>query len=293
MNNNKILKLGIPKGSLQESTVNMFAKAGYKINISSRSYYPTIDDPELSLILIRAQDMSRYVEKGIIDAGLTGKDWVIENESDVKVISDLVYAKASTKPVRWVLAVPENSPIKSVKDLNNKSIATEVMNITKKYLEKNNVNASVEFSWGATEIKCPTLVDAIVEITETGSSLRANNLRIIDDVLESTTQFIMNNESYNDNWKKSKADNIAMLLRGVIEAENSVGLLLNVEKTNLNRVLDILPSLQKPTVSELTDKSWVALNTIVEEITVRDIIPQLKRAGASGIVEYPLNKIIR
>ncbi len=293
MNKVETLKLGIPKGSLQDSTVKMFAKAGYKINISSRSYYPTIDDPTISLILIRAQDMSRYVEKGIIDAGLTGKDWVVENDSKVEVITDLVYAKTSTKPVRWVLAVPEDSPITNVKELNGKKIATEVMNITKKYLDRNNVKASVEFSWGATEIKCPTLVDAIVEITETGSSLKANNLKIIDDVLESTTQLIMNYDSYKNPNKRDRVENIGMLLKGVIEAESNVGIQLNVEKKNLNSVLRILPSLQQPTISELTDPDWVALNAIVEEITVRDIIPQLKRAGASGIVEYPLNKIIR
>jgi len=289
---NKILKIGIPKGSLQESTIDMFAKAGYKISVSSRSYYPWIDDEEISLMLIRAQEIARYVEDGILDAGLTGRDWVAENNADVVIISELVYAKTSKKPVKWVLAVHKDSDIKSVKDLEGKRIATEAVQMTKRYLKKNNVNAEVEFSWGATEVKCPALVDAIVEITETGSSLKANDLVIIDEVMTSVTQFIANKESWQDLWKKSKLENINLLLQAVLEAEGKVGLLLNVPKENINDVLNILPALKKPTVSSLTDDNWVALNTIIEEHTVRDIIPQLKKAGASGIVEYPLNKII-
>ncbi len=288
-----ILKFGIPKGSLQDSTVEMFAKAGYKISVSSRSYYPWVDDDELSLMLIRAQEMARYVEEGILDAGLTGKDWVAENDADVVTVSELVYAKASKTPVRWVLAVHETSNIKSVKDLEDKKIATEAVEMTKRYLKKNGVNAHVEFSWGATEVKCPNLVDAIVEITETGSSLRANNLVIIDEVMTSTTQLIANRKAYENEWKKSKIENINLLLQAVLEADDKVGLLLNVEKNNLEKVLSILPALKKPTISSLTDENFVALNTIVEEKTVRDIIPQLKKAGASGIVEYPLNKIIK
>lgn len=288
----KILKLGIPKGSLQEATIKMFEKAGYKISVSSRSYYPYIDDPEISCMLIRAQDMARYVEKGILDAGLTGKDWVVENDADVVTVSDLVYAKSTKKPVRWVLAVHESSNIKSVKDLEGKKIATEVVNITKKYLKKHNVNAQVEFSWGATEVKCPSLVDAIVEITETGSSLKENHLVIIDEVMESTTQFIANKEAWKDSWKKNKIQKINLLLQGVLEAENKVGILLNVRKKDLDKVLKILPALKKPTISPLTDEEWVALNSIIEEHTVRELIPALKEAGATGIVEYPLNKII-
>ncbi|MCK4799201.1 MAG: ATP phosphoribosyltransferase [Spirochaetes bacterium] len=288
-----ILKLGIPKGSLQESTIEMFGKAGYKISISSRSYYPWIDDNELSLMLIRAQEIARYVEEGVLDAGLTGKDWVVENDADVITVSELVYAKTSKKPVRWVLAVHENSNIKSVKDLEGKRIATEAVEMTKRYLKKNNVNAEVEFSWGATEVKCPTLVDAIVEVTETGSSIKANNLIIIDEIMVSTTQLIANKNAWEHEWKKSKIENINLLLQAVLEAENKVGLMLNVKKINLEKVLKILPALQKPTMSTLTDQEWIALNTIIEEQTVRDIIPALKKAGASGIVEYPLNKIIK
>lgn len=288
-----ILKLGIPKGSLQEATIKMFEKAGYRISVSSRSYYPYIDDEEISCMLIRAQEMARYVEQGILDAGLTGKDWVEENNADVKAVSELVYAKISKKPVRWVLAVHESSNIKSVKDLEGKRIATEAVEMTKRYLKKNNVRAEVEFSWGATEVKCPVLVDAIVEITETGSSLRDNNLVIIDEVMISTTQLIANKKAWDDPWKKNKIEKINLLLQGVLEAENKVGLLLNVQKKDLDRVLKILPALQKPTISSLTDENWVALSSIIEEHTVRDIIPLLKEAGATGIVEYPLNKIIK
>ncbi len=288
----KILKLGIPKGSLQDSTIEMFAKAGYKIIVSSRSYYPWVDDEELSLMLIRAQEIARYVEDGILDAGLTGKDWVEENNADVITVSDLIYSKVSNKPVRWVLAVHKDSNIKSVKDLEGKKIATEAVEMTKKYLKKNNVNSHVEFSWGATEVKCPALVDAIVEITETGSSLQVNNLIIIDEVMKSTTQLIVNKNTWKNQWKKAKIENINLLLQGVLEASNKVGLLLNIKKSNLNDILKILPALKKPTISSLTDDEFVALNTIIEEHTVRDMIPLLKKAGASGIVEYPLNKII-
>ncbi len=288
-----ILKLGIPKGSLQEATVKMFEKAGYRISVSSRSYYPYIDDEEINCMLIRAQEMARYVEQGILDAGLTGKDWVEENNADVKAVSELIYAKTSKKPVRWVLAVHESSNIKSVKDLEGRRIATEAVEMTKRYLKKNNVKAEVEFSWGATEVKCPALVDAIVEITETGSSLRDNNLVIIDEVMVSTTLLIANKKAWDDPWKKNKIEKINLLLQGVLEAENKVGLLLNVQKKDLDKVLKILPALQKPTISSLTDEKWVALSSIIEEHTVRDIIPLLKEAGATGIVEYPLNKIIK
>lgn len=289
----KILKLGIPKGSLQDATIKMFEKAGYKISVSSRSYYPYIDDSEISCMLIRAQEMARYVEQGILDVGLTGKDWVEENSADVITVSDLVYAKTSKKPVRWVLAVHESSNIRSVKDLEGKKIATEAVEMTKRYLKRHNVKAEVEFSWGATEVKCPTLVDAIVEITETGTSLKENNLVIIDEVMESTTQLIANKNSWKDQWKKNKIEKINLLLQGVLEADNKVGILLNVKKKDLDKVLKILPALQKPTVSPLTDEQWVALNSIIEEHTVRDLIPALKEAGATGIVEYPLNKIIK
>ncbi len=289
---NKVLKLGIPKGSLEEATLAMFKKAGYNINLSSRSYYPWVDDEELSLLMIRAQEMARYVEEGVLDAGITGRDWVEENHADVTAVSTLNYSKSSRKPVRWVLAVPQDSGLKSVKDLEGKRIATEAVEMTKKYLAKNGVKALVEFSWGATEVKCPTLADAIVEITETGSSLRANNLVIIDEVMVSTTQLIVNKNSWKDAWKKDKIEKINLLLQAVLSAESKVGLMLNVSKKNLDAVLKILPALQKPTVSPLTDNEWVALNTIIDEKIVRDIVPELKRLGASGIVEYPLNKII-
>jgi ATP phosphoribosyltransferase len=289
----KILKLGLPKGSLQDSTVEMFNKAGYKISMTSRSYYPSVDDEELSLMLIRPQEMARYVENGLLDAGLTGKDWVVENNSKVVVVSELIYSKVTKKPVKWVLAVHKDSKIKTVKELEGKRIATEAVEMTKRYLAKNNVKAEVEFSWGATEVKCPKLVDAIVEVTETGSSLRANDLVIIDEVMESKTQLIANNNSWNDEWKKTKISNINLLLQAVLEAENKVGLLLNVKKDDLDKILKILPALQKPTISPLSDEEWVALSTIIEEHTVRDIIPTLKKLGASGIVEYPLNKIFK
>src|SRR3989344_3969923 len=287
-----MIKLGIPKGSLQDSTVKLFKKAGFSIDINGRSYFPEIDDPQIACMLIRAQEMSRYVEEGVLDCGLTGKDWIEENSSDVIEVADLVYAKRGLGKVKWVLAAPENSNIRSVKDLQGKRIATEAVNLTKKYLKKNKVDAKVEFSWGATEVKPPTLADAIVEITETGSSLRANNLKIIDTLLESTTRLIANKGSWKDAAKQKKIKNIAMLLQGAINAEEKVGLMMNVRKNDLDKVLKALPALQKPTISELSDPSWVDVNTIIDEKVVRDLIPQLKDAGASGIVEYPLNKVI-
>ncbi len=286
------LSLGIPKGSLEKSTVEMFRKAGYKINISERSYYPTIDDPEIECMLIRAQEMSRYVEEGILDCGLTGKDWIIENGSDVAEITELVYGKVGRAPLKWVLAVPENSDIKTPKDLEGKRIATEVVGMTKKYLEKHGVRAKVEFSWGATEVKPPRLADAIVEITETGSSLRANKLKIIDVLCESTTRFIANKESIKNEFKKNKVEKLAMLLKAALDAEGKVGLMLNVPKESLEFCLKKLPALERPTVSPLAENGWFALNTIVDEFIVRDLIPELKSAGATGIVEYPLNKIV-
>ncbi len=289
----RILKLGIPKGSLEESTLSMFKKAGYNISTSSRSYYPWVDDDELSLLMIRAQEIARYVEEGVLDAGITGKDWVEENNADVITIASLNYSKASKNPVRWVVAVHKDSDIKSVNDLNGKRIATEAVEMTKKYLKEHKINAHVEFSWGATEVKCPMLVDAIVEITETGSSLKANNLVIIDEVMKSTTQLIINKQAWDDPWKKKKIENINLLLQAVLEAEGKVGLMLNVKKNDLPAVLRILPALQKPTISSLSDDIWVDVNTIIDEKTVRDIVPELKRVGASGIVEYPLNKIIK
>ena len=286
------LKLGIPKGSLETATVDLFRRAGFNINISSRSYFPAIDDPEIECMLIRAQEMARYVEDGVLDAGLTGFDWVVENEADVEVVADLVYAKQSFGKVRWVLAVPEDAPVKTVKDLEGKVIATELVNATKRYLERNGVKAKVEFSWGATEVKPPVLADAIVEVTETGSSLRANKLRIVETIMESNTQLIANKAAWADEWKRRKLGDMKMLLDGAIAALGKVGLMLNVEKDNLDRVLGVLPALKKPTISHLSDDNWLALNTIIEEATVRVIIPRLKEAGAQGIVEYPLNKIV-
>ncbi len=290
--NDKVLKLGIPKGSLENATVELFKKAGYDIRISSRSYFPSIDDDEIECMLIRAQEMARYVEDGILDAGITGYDWVMEYGADVEQVTDLVYGKVGKTPVRWVLAVPENSEIKSVKDLEGKRIATEVVGMTNRYLEKHGVKADVEFSWGATEVKPPVLADAIVEITETGSSLRANNLKIIDTIMESTTKFIANKESYKDSWKKRKIDNISLLLKSALDAAFKVGLMLNVKEKNLEHILSILPSLEAPTVSKLHEEGWVAINIIIDEKKVREILPTLKENGASGIVEYPLNKII-
>jgi len=286
------LKLGIPKGSLENATVELFRRAGFQITTSSRSYFPAIDDPEIECMLIRAQEMARYVEDGVLDAGLTGRDWVEENEAHVENVADLIYAKQSFGKVRWVLAVPESSPYKSVKDLQGKIIATELVAATKRYLERNGVTAKVEFSWGATEVKPPELADAIVEVTETGSSLRANRLRIIDTVVESNTQLIANPKAMADDWKSTKLDNIALLLKAAIEAHGRVGIMLNVRRSALDQVLALLPALQRPTISPLSDPEWVAVNTIIEERTVRDLIPRLKGASAQGIVEYPLNKIV-
>lgn len=286
------LKLGIPKGSLENATVDLFRRAGFQITTSSRSYFPGIDDPEIECMLIRAQEMSRYVEDGILDAGLTGRDWIEENESDVVAVADLIYAKQSFGKVRWVLAVPEASNFRTVHDLEGKIIATELVATTKRYLASHGVKAKVEFSWGATEVKPPVLADAIVEVTETGSSLRANKLQIIDTVLESNTQLIANKHSWEDAEKRRKLEDIRMLLEGAINALGKVGLMLNVHKDNLTAVLKVLPALKRPTISHLSDDEWLAVNTILDEMTVRDIIPRLKQAGGEGIVEYPLNKIV-
>jgi len=286
------LKLGIPKGSLENATIDLFRRAGFQITVNSRSYFPAIDDPNIECMLIRAQEMARYVEDGVLDAGLTGLDWIAETGASIEPIADLVYAKQSFGRVRWVLAVPENSDVISVKDLEGKVIATELVETTKRYLERNGVTAKVEFSWGATEVKPPVLADAIVEVTETGSSLRANNLRIVETVLESNTQLIANIESWKDATKKQQLLDIKMLLDGAIAAMGKVGLMMNTPRSSLQAVLDVLPALKTPTVSTLSDENWLALNTILDESTVRTIIPRLKAAGATGIVEYPLNKIV-
>jgi ATP phosphoribosyltransferase len=286
------LKLGIPKGSLQEATLDLFARAGWKIVISSRSYVPTIDDPEIECLLVRAQEMSRYVETGALDAGITGHDWVVETGSNVDELAELVYAKQRLSRVKWVLAVHEDSAIRQPRDLQGKVIATEIVRITEQYLQRHGVTARVDFSWGATEVKVPQLADAIVEVTETGSSLRANRLRIVDTVLESATVFIMNRAAAADTWKKEKAESLILMLQGAIAAASKVGLILNVRRDDLDRVVAILPALKKPTISMLSDPDWVAVNTIVEESIVRQILPKLKAANAQGIVEYPLNKIV-
>lgn len=286
------LKLGLPKGSLQEATVRLFKKAGFYVGISERSYFPSIDDDELEVILFRAQEMSRYVEDGILDAGITGNDWILENSSNVAKVAELIYAKQSMRPVRWVLAVPQNSKIKTVKDLKGKRIATELVNVTKGYLKRNKVNAKVEFSWGATEVKAVVGVDAIVEVTETGSSLRANNLREIATVCESTTQLIANRKSWLEPKKRNKIRNLALLLQGAILAEEKVGLKMNVAKPDLKAVLALLPAMKKPTISTLSDQNWVDVDTIIDEKVVKYLIPKLKKAGAQGIIEYPLNKVI-
>jgi len=286
------LKLGVPKGSLENATIDLFRRAGFNITTGSRSYFPAIDDPEIECMLIRAQEMARYVDDGILDAGLTGRDWVLENEADVEVVADLIYAKQSFGKVRWVLAAPESSPFQSVTDLEGKIIATELVGATRRYLAAHGVTAKVEFSWGATEVKPPVLADAIVEVTETGSSLRANKLRILDTVLESNTQFIANHAAWADPWKQHKLLDIRMLLEGAINALGKVGLMLNVHKNELTAVLEVLPALKNPTISHLSDDEWLAVNTILDESTVRSIIPRLKKAGAQGIVEYPLNKIV-
>jgi ATP phosphoribosyltransferase len=287
-----LLRLGIPKGSLQEASLQLFRRAGYEISVNPRSYFPSIDDEEIECMLIRAQEMARYVEDGILDAGLTGRDWILENEASVVEVADLVYAKQTFGKVRWVLAVPENSPFQSVKDLEGKIIATELVAVTRRYLAQNGVKAKVEFSWGATEVKPPVLADAIVEITETGSSLRANGLRIVETVLESNTKLIANAAAWEDAWKRQKIQTLVMLVQGAIEASGKVGLMLNVRRADLPNVLGVLPALKRPTISNLSDPDWVAVNTVIEEKTVREIIPRLKGANAQGIVEYPLNKIV-
>jgi ATP phosphoribosyltransferase len=292
------LKLGLPKGSLESATIQLFARAGFTIHVNSRSYFPSIDDPEIECMLIRAQEMARYVSTGMLDAGLTGLDWIAEHEAGdgvtgvIEPIADLVYAKQSFGKVRWVLAAPEDSDIRTPRDCEGKTIATELVRATKAYFKRHGVNVKVEFSWGATEVKPPMLADAIVEVTETGSSLRANRLRIIDTLMESNTQLIANKTALADPWKKQKLDNIALLLKAAIEAQGKVGIMLNVRKGDLDKVLALLPALQRPTISSLSDAEWVAVNTIIEERTVRDLIPKVKAAGGQGIVEYPLNKIV-
>ncbi len=288
----RVVRLGLPKGSLQESTLALLKKAGFSFQVSSRSYHAVCDDPEIKALLIRAQEMARYVQDGVFDCGLTGLDWIREQEAQVVEVADLVYSKTSMRPVRWVLAVPNDSPIRSVKDLQGKRIATEVVNLTRNYLKKHGVKAEVEFSWGATEVKAPELVDAIVEVTETGSSLQANNLRIVEVLLESWTKLIANKKSWATPWKREKIENLAMLMRAAIDAEDRVGLKLNAPKDKLAQVLAVLPALTSPTVSPLRDEKWVAVESILPEKTVREIIPKLKRAGAAGIVEYPLNKVV-
>lgn len=288
----KVLKLGLPKGSLQESTLNLFKKAGYNVTVGSRSYYPDFDDVEIQAVLIRAQEMAKYVDDGVLDAGLTGKDWILEQGADVKEVAELNYAKGGLRPVRWVIAVPNDSNIKKVKDLQGRRIATELVGFTKKYLKSQGVKADVDFSWGATEVKPPHLADAIVELTETGSSLKANNLRIIETILESSTRFIANKKAWKDEWKRQKMENIVLLLKGALAAEEKVGLKMNVPEKSLKRVMSLLSSLHSPTISELSDRGWLALEVVIDEKTVRHIIPKLRSVGAEGIIEYPLNKVI-
>src|SRR6266478_3381820 len=290
--NKPVLKLGLPKGSLEQATIEKMAKAGYNISVSARSYVPYVDDDELEIRLIRAQEVSRYVEHGYLDCGITGHDWITENGSDVREVGEFLFSKATRQPARWVLAVPENSPIKSVKDLKGKRIATEVVKLTKKYLRRHNVKAEVEFSWGATEVKAHDLVDAIVEITETGSSLRANQLRIVDTLLYSTPRLIANHGSWKKPWKREKIERLALLLRGALEAESKVGLKMNIARKNLDTLLRTLPALRNPTISNLSLEGWVAVETIIDEHIVRELIPALKGAGAEGIIEYPLNKVV-
>lgn len=289
---NNVLRLGLPKGSLQESTLRLFRKAGYIISVSSRSYYPVFDDPEIESMLIRAQEMARYVEDGHLDCGLTGKDWILEQNADVVEVAELRYAKEGFRPVKWVIAVPMDSKIKTIKDLEGKRIATELVGFTKRYLKQKGIKAEVDFSWGATEVKPPHLADAIVELTETGASLKANNLRIVETMIESTTRFIANKKAWQDKWKRQKMENIALLLRGALAAEEKVGLKMNVPEGAFKKVLALLTAMHSPTVSPLSDKGWYAIDVVIDERTVRDIIPKLKKAGASGIVEYPLNKVI-
>jgi ATP phosphoribosyltransferase len=290
--NKEILKLGLPKGSLQEAAIAKMAKAGFHIQVNSRSYVPYVDDEHLMIRLIRAQEISRYVEHGYLDCGITGHDWIVENGSKVHEVGEFIFSKATSQPARWVLAVPEDSSIRSPKDLNGKRIATEVVNITKRYLRRNGVKAEVEFSWGATEVKAHELVDAIVEITETGSSLRANKLRIVDTLLVSTPRLIANHTAWKDPWKRRKIETLALLLRGALEAESKVGLKMNLQQKNLDALLKNLPSLRNPTISSLSQPGWVAVETIIDEKVVRELIPQLKAAGAEGIIEYPLNKVV-
>lgn len=288
----RVLKLGIPAGSLQEATGELFRKAGYNIKFSSRSYYPEIDDEEIECLLIRAQEMARYVQQGILDAGITGYDWILENEADVHEICELMFSKVSRKPVRWVLCVPNDSPVQKAEDLDGKRIATEVVNMTRNYFAKRGVSVNVEFSWGATEVKPPKLADAIVEVTETGSSLRANNLRIVDELLQSTTRFIANKNSWADPWIREKLENLALMLQSCLAAEGKVGLMMNVRRIDLEKILSLLPALQKPTVASLSDPDWIDVNTILDESVVRAIVPKLKAVGARGIVEYQITKII-
>jgi ATP phosphoribosyltransferase len=288
----KKLKLGLPKGSLQESTFRLFGKAGYRISVGERSYVPYIDDPELEGLLIRAQEIAHYVEDGVLDVGLTGRDWILENEADVVEVEELMYAKEGFRPIRWVVAVPEDSDIHSVEDLKGKRIATELLRYTQRFLKERGIEADVEFSWGATEVKPPRLADAIVELTETGSSLRANKLRIVETILESSTRFIANKTAWEDPWKREKIENIALLLKGALEAEAKVGLKMNAPKRRLDAIVAQLSSLHTPTISSQTDSDWVALEVVIDEKTVRDLIPRLRKAGAEGIIEYPLNKVI-
>jgi ATP phosphoribosyltransferase len=288
----KILRLGLPKGSLQESTLKLFRKAGYHISVSSRSYYPSFDDPEIEAMLIRAQEMAKYVEDGVLDCGLTGKDWIMEQNAVVHEVAELIYAKEGLRTVRWVIAVPNDSAIKTLEDLKGKRIATELVGFTKRYLKSKNIKAEVDFSWGATEVKPPHLADAIVELTETGSSLKANNLRVVETILESSTRFIANKKAWQDKWKRQKMENIVMLLKGALAAEEKVGLKMNVPERSYKRVMSLLSAMHSPTISPLSDKGWYALEVVIDEKTVRDIIPKLKMAGATGIVEYQLNKVI-
>jgi ATP phosphoribosyltransferase len=288
----KKLKLGIPKGSLQDATIALFERAGWNIYAGGRSYFPGIDDAEIECMLVRAQEMARYVEHGALDAGLTGNDWVLENQTDVEYVTSLTYSKQSRQKVKWVLAVPEDSPFQKPEDLAGKIIATELVEFTKRYFASKKIPVTVEFSWGATEVKPPTLADAIVEVTETGSSLRANRLRIIETLMESETQLIANKTAYKDEWKKAKINNISLMLNAAIAAQGRVGLMLNARKADLHEIINVLPALNSPTVSQLSDEQWVALNTILDEAIVRDVIPKLKAAGATGIVEYPLSKVV-
>ena len=286
------LRLGLPKGSLQESTLKLFRKAGYHITVSGRSYYPVFDDPEIEAMLIRAQEMARYVENGILDCGLTGYDWIMEQNAEVKEVAELNYAKEGLRPVRWVIAVPNDSKIKTIKDLNGKRIATELVGFTTRYLKSKKIKAQVDFSWGATEVKPPHLADAIVELTETGSSLRANNLRIVETILQSSTRFIANRKAWKSSWKQQKMENLVMLLKGALAAEEKVGMKMNVKQTDLKRVLSLLPAMHSPTISSLSDAGWYDLDVVIDDKKVRELIPKLKKAGASGIVEYQLNKVI-